>query len=33
MALNNIFTGRSSREKHFFPPYAKQAETTQIAAK
>ena len=33
MALNNIFTGGSNREKHFFPTYAKQAETAQIAAK
>ena len=33
MALNNLFTGRSSREKHFFPTYAKQAETAQVAAK
>lgn len=32
MALNNIFTG-GNKEKHFFPTYAKQAETTQIAAK
>ena len=33
MALNNLFTRGSSREKHFFPTYAKQAETAQIAAK
>lgn len=32
MALNNLFTRGSSREKHFFPTYAKQAETAQIAA-
>ncbi len=32
MALNNIFT-RGNKEKHFFPTYAKQAETAQIAAK
>ena len=32
MALNNLFT-REKREKHFFPTYAKQAETAQIAAK
>lgn len=32
MALNNIFTG-GKRDKHFFPTYIKQAETTQIAAK
>jgi predicted phosphate transport protein (TIGR00153 family) len=33
MALNNLFTRGSSREKHFFPTYSKQAETAQIAAK
>ena len=33
MALNNLFTRGSSREKHFFPTYLKQAETAQIAAK
>ena len=33
MALNNLFTRGSSREKHFFPTYVKQAETAQIAAK
>ena len=32
MALNNIFTG-GNKEKDFFPTYAKQAETAQIAAK
>ena len=32
MALNNLFT-RGSREKQFFPTYAQQAETAQIAAK
>ena len=32
MALNNLFT-RGNKEKHFFPTYAKQAETAQIAAK
>ena len=31
MALNNIYT-RGNKEKHFFPTYAKQAETAQIAA-
>ena len=33
MALNNLFTRGNSRERHFFPTYAKQAETAQIAAK
>ena len=33
MALNNLFTRGSSREKHFFPTYLKQAETAQVAAK
>ena len=33
MALNNLFTRGSSREKHFFPTYLKQAETAQIASK
>ena len=33
MALNNLFTRGGTREKHFFPTYAKQAETAQIAAK
>ena len=33
MALNNLFTRGGNREKHFFPTYAKQAETAQIAAK
>ena len=33
MALNNLFTRGSSREKHFFPTYAKQAETAHVAAK
>ena len=33
MALNNLFTRGGSRKKHFFPTYAKQAETAQVAAK
>ena len=33
MALNNLFTRGGNREKHFFPTYLQQAETTQIAAK
>ena len=33
MALNNLFTRGSNREKHFFPTYSKQAETAQVAAK
>ena len=33
MALNNLFTRGGKREKHFFPTYAKQAETAQIASK
>lgn len=33
MALNNLFTRGGSRKKHFFPTYAKQAETAQLAAK
>ena len=33
MALNNLFTKGSNREKHFFPTYLQQAETAQIAAK
>ena len=33
MALNNLFTKGSNREKHFFPTYLQQAETTQVAAK
>ena len=33
MALNNLFTRGSSREKHFFPTYLQQAETAQVAAK
>ena len=32
MALNNLFT-KDKREKHFFPTYLQQAETTQVAAK
>jgi len=32
MALNNLFT-KEKREKHFFPTYAKQAETALVAAK
>ena len=33
MALNNLFTKGSSREKHFFPTYLQQAEAAQVAAK
>ena len=33
MALNNLFTRGSNREKHFFPTYLQQAETAQVAAK
>ena len=33
MALNNLFTRGSSREKHFFPTYLQQAEAAQVAAK
>ena len=33
MALNNLFTRGSSREKHFFPTYLQQAQTAQVAAK
>lgn len=33
MALNNLFTRGGSRKKHFFPTYAQQAETAQLAAK
>ena len=32
MALNNLFT-RGKKEKHFFPTYIKQADTTNVAAK
>lgn len=33
MALNNLFTRGSNREKHFFPTYLQQAEAAQVAAK
>ena len=33
MALNNLFTRGSSREKHFFPTYLQQAEAAQVASK
>ena len=33
MALNNLFTKGSNREKHFFPTYLQQAEAAQVAAK